>query len=104
MDRRKFIKHSVTAAATALLTKVAAAGELIPEAVRPSSETLEPKKMNIVVLTGSPRRNGNTNFLADRFIAEHKKTDILYSASTVPRIKWQAVWPATVAGWMEIAC
>lgn len=69
MDRRKFIKHSVTAAATALLTKVASAGELIPEAVRPSGETLEPKNMNIVVLTGSPRRNGNTNFLADRFIA-----------------------------------
>lgn len=25
--------------------------------------------MKIVVLTGSPRRNGNTNYLADRFIA-----------------------------------
>lgn len=71
MDRRKFIKHSVAAAATALLAKTAAAGELVTgaEIDRPSAETLKSKKMKIVVLTGSPRRDGNTNYLADRFIA-----------------------------------
>lgn len=71
MDRRKFIKHSVAVAATSLLAKTASAGELVAgvEADRPSGETLKSKKMKIVVLTGSPRRDGNTNYLADRFIA-----------------------------------
>lgn len=69
MDRRKFIKNSVAVAATALLTKMASAGELIPATDHSSAETLNSKKMNIVVLTGSPRRNGNTNYLAERFIA-----------------------------------
>lgn len=71
MDRRKFIKHSVAVAATALLAKTASAGELVTgaEINRLSDETLKSKKMKIVVLTGSPRRDGNTNYLADRFIA-----------------------------------
>lgn len=69
MDRRKFIRDSMAVAATALLTKIASAGELVPATDRPSDKTLKSKKMNIVVLTGSPRRNGNTNYLADRFIA-----------------------------------
>lgn len=71
MDRRKFIKHSVAVAATALLAKTAFAGELVTgaEIDRPSDETLKSMKMKIVVLTGSPRRDGNTNYLADRFIA-----------------------------------
>lgn len=71
MDRRNFIKHSMVAAATALLAKTASAGELVTEVEIGSSsdETLKSKKMKIVVLTGSPRRDGNTNYLADRFIA-----------------------------------
>lgn len=73
MDRRKFIKHSVAVTATALLTKMVSAGELAPVPDRPSGETLKSRKMNIVVLTGSPRRNGNTNYLAERFIAGAKE-------------------------------
>lgn len=43
-----------------MLSSVATANELL---------TKNEDKMKIVVLTGSPRRNGNTNYLADRFIA-----------------------------------
>lgn len=60
MGRRNFLKRSVSAAAAILLAKAAAADELFTE---------NEDKMKIVVLTGSPRRNGNTNYLADRFIA-----------------------------------
>ena len=59
MDRRDFLKYSASAAATVLLSSVATANELF---------TKNEDKMKIVVLTGSPRRNGNTNYLADRFI------------------------------------
>lgn len=60
MDRRNFLKHSVSTVATVLLSPVASAEELFIK---------DERKMKIVVLTGSPRRNGNTNYLADRFIA-----------------------------------
>lgn len=60
MDRRDFLKYSASAVATVLLSREAAADELFTE---------NKDKMKIVVLTGSPRRNGNTNYLADRFIA-----------------------------------
>lgn len=60
MDRRNFLKHSVSTVATVLLSPVASAEELFIK---------DERKMKIVVLIGSPRRNGNTNYLADRFIA-----------------------------------
>lgn len=47
------------AAGATLLTGVGIAG---------TAEKNEVQKMKIVVLTGSPRRNGNTNHLADQFI------------------------------------
>ena len=50
MDRRKFIKTVGAAAGVTLLSGAGIA------------------KMKIVVLTGSPRRNGNTNHLAGQFI------------------------------------
>ena len=60
MDRRDFLKCSASVAVTVLLSSVTTADELF---------TKNRNKMKIVVLTGSPRRNGNTNYLADRFIA-----------------------------------
>lgn len=69
MDRRDFLKRSVAVAATAVLTELATAGERIAVADSPDAETIQSKGMKIVVLTGSPRRSGNTNYLADRFIA-----------------------------------
>lgn len=76
MDRRKFIKHSVAVAAITLLAKKVSAVELVTgtKMNHPSGDTSKSKKMNIVVLTGSPRRNGNTNYLAERFIAGAEET------------------------------
>ena len=62
MDRRKFIKAvGITAGATLL------SGAGIAEATDLLNDKAN-KKMKIVVLTGSPRRNGNTNHLAGQFI------------------------------------
>ena len=61
MDRRKFIKTVGMTAGTTLfpgIGKAEAAGV-------PDDKT---NKMKIVVLTGSPRRNGNTNHLAGQFV------------------------------------
>ncbi len=58
MDRRQFIKTAGIAAGTTLLAKV----EATP------MNTPSNKRKKIVVLTGSPRRNGNTNHLAMRLI------------------------------------
>lgn len=62
MDRRKFIKTVGAAAGATLLSGagIAKATELLNDKTD--------KKMKIVVLTGSPRRNGNTNHLAGQFI------------------------------------
>lgn len=62
MDRRKFIKTVGAAAGVTLLSGagIAKAAELLNDKTD--------KKMKIVVLTGSPRRNGNTNHLAGQFI------------------------------------
>ena len=59
MDRRKFLKTTAIVAGGAILGvgfKVSAA------------KAKEQKKMKILVLTGSPRKNGNSNTLADNFI------------------------------------
>lgn len=62
MDRRKFIK---TIGATAGATLFSGLG------IAKATELFNNKtddKMKIVVLTGSPRRNGNTSHMAGRFI------------------------------------
>ena len=66
MDRREFIKKSGMAAVGSLLLATPFASILAKE---------EKKKegMRIVVLTGSPRKNGNTNYLADQFIKGAKE-------------------------------
>lgn len=65
MNRRQFITGSVAALATAALAKVAAA--------LPQNETTKTNAMKIVVLTGSPRKNGNSNHLAEQFIKGARK-------------------------------
>lgn len=62
MDRRKFIKTVGAAAGATLLS-----GAGIAKATEFFNDKTD-KKMKIVVLTGSPRRNGNTNHLAGQFI------------------------------------
>lgn len=58
MNRREFIKTAGLATGTILLSGVDGIAQL----------TNKPKKMKIVVLTSSPRKNGNTNHLAEQFI------------------------------------
>ena len=62
MDRRDFLK---TAAPLAVGTLAAVAAPLGAPA---AEATAKDKAMNILVLTGSPRKNGNSNLLAGRFI------------------------------------
>lgn len=70
MKRRDFIKKSVFAVGSTLLAggaiKSLAAMSIDDEVSEPNES--KQGKMKIVVLTGSPRRNGNSAYLADRFI------------------------------------
>lgn len=61
MNRRKFIKNVIITAAGAIIAG-AASGCANDE------ESDGGKKMKILVITGSPRKNGNSNTLADNFI------------------------------------
>ena len=63
MDRREFLEKSVLAAGGILLSSTG-----IESLAKENT-----KKMNIVVITGSPRRNGNTNHMADQFIKGAKE-------------------------------
>lgn len=74
MERRNFIKQSILSAIgiagsawgiDALAKSISSDNK---EQNIQSKPTVKTEKMKIVVLTGSPRRNGNTSFLADRFI------------------------------------
>ena len=58
MDRRNFLKTAGLAAGATLLSGMGIAG----------MTTEKGKGMKIVVLTGSPRLNGNTNHMASQFI------------------------------------
>lgn len=67
MNRRAFIKASLTATA-------AVAGSVLLDRPLPSASAAtvpsktEDAKMKILVLTGSPRKNGNSNTLVEHFI------------------------------------
>ena len=62
MNRRKFIKQSGVAAAGTVLLATPFAAMFANE-----DNNKNNKKMKIVLITGSPRRNGNTNHLAEQF-------------------------------------
>ena len=51
--------------------------------------------MKIVVLTGSPRLNGNTNYMASQFMKGAEEAGHKVSASIAQGIKWQAAPVAT---------
>lgn len=61
MDRRDFIKKIGLAAGAIAFSGIA-------EACQAATTKTNSKKMKIVVLTGSPRRKGNTNTMAEQFI------------------------------------
>lgn len=61
MDRRRFIKNMLISAAGSVIIGTAAGCN--------DNKLLKgDKKMKILVITGSPRKNGNSNTLADNFI------------------------------------
>ncbi len=61
MDRRNFIKNTFLTAAGALVGISAAKAAL-------DAKQSGGKTMKILVITGSPRKNGNSNTLVDYFI------------------------------------
>ena len=74
MDRRNFLQNLVSAAAAGIvLTSCSnpSNAQTADSGVDSKSESAKgsSKKMKIVVLTGSPRKNSNTSYMADRFIA-----------------------------------
>ena len=85
MDRRKFIKTAGLAAGATLLSEIGLAGVTIEKT----------KSMKIVVLTGSPRLNGNTNYMASQFMKGAEEAGHKVSASIAQGIKWQAASVAT---------
>ena len=60
MNRRNFVKNTVIAGTAIALSSAAGISVL--------GSNTENKKMKILVITGSPRKNGNSNTLADNFI------------------------------------
>lgn len=64
MERRDFLRKSVLAT---LGTAIAGTG-LVQAFNHISDNESKSKKMKIVVLTGSPRKNGNSAYLAEQFI------------------------------------
>ena len=60
MNRRQFLKAAVATVGVAAL-EVSGASALADQTAK------DEKKMKILILTGSPRKNGNSNTLADEF-------------------------------------
>ena len=63
MDRREFLRTAGPLAVGALAGLAVSPGTAADAAAK-----AQDKAMNILVLTGSPRKNGNSNLLASRFI------------------------------------
>lgn len=74
MDRRHFLQQLASAVAAGIVLTSCAnpSNAQTPPAgteAKPESAKGSTKKMKIVVLTGSPRKNSNTSYMAERFIA-----------------------------------
>lgn len=79
MERREFLKKTLAAGAIA-----AVAGVVKPKAFAAAEKSAKP--MKILILTGSPRRNGNSSALADSFAKGAAEADIP-SCVSMPRSK-----------------
>lgn len=93
MKRRDFLRKSLLAATGSMIL-----GGGIMKAVE-NLNTKNSSRMKIVVLTGSPRRNGNSAYLAEQFIKGAQEKDMRYTVSIAPSNKWNLAVPATVAAW-----
>ena len=65
MDQREFLKWTGAGALTLFLS---GCGNILTRAESASGVVGGGKHMNIVVVTGSPHREGTSDLLADRFI------------------------------------
>ena len=83
MNRRDFIKGTLAAGALAVM----------PKALKAVGE----KQMKILVLTGSPRKNGNSATLADNFIKGAKEAGHHIERSTRPLKRFIPASPAIIA-------
>ena len=73
MNRRDFLKTSLTVTAAVAGTAFLGGSLLNAASVQNSKNGVENGKMKILVITGSPRKNGNSNTLADHFIKGAKE-------------------------------
>lgn len=93
MERRDFFRKSLLAAAGSVVL-----GSGIVKAVG-SLNTKNNSTMKITVLTGSPRRNGNSAYLAEQFIkgAQEKGHEIYRFDCAFKQV--ESCRAATVAAW-----
>lgn len=98
MERREFLKKSALAA---LGTAVAGTG-IVQAFDHINDNESKTGKMKIVVLTGSPRKNGNSAYLAEQFIKGAEEKGTRCSVSTVRSSRWSRAAPATAVAWMDL--
>ena len=68
MNRREFLKTSLAVTAAAAGTAFLGGSLLTAASAQNSNTGVRNGKMKILVITGSPRKNGNSNTLAEHFI------------------------------------
>jgi len=68
MNRREFLKTSLTVTTAVAGSAILGSSLLSAAASETPSNGRKNRKMKILVITGSPRKNGNSNTLADHFI------------------------------------
>ncbi len=68
MNRREFLKTSLAATAAVAGTAFLGGSLLNTTSAQTSNNGAKDGNMKILVITGSPRKNGNSNTLADQFI------------------------------------
>ncbi len=85
MKRRHFFKNTLLLGAG--IATASNPSEILASSII-SLTKKQQNKMKIVIMTGSPRQNGNTNYMAEQFIkgAMLTKSRIPFCSSTV-------VWP-----------
>ena len=73
MNRREFLKTSLAATAAVAGTAFLGGSLLASTSAESSKNGAKNGKMKILAITGSPRKNGNSNTLADHFIKGAKE-------------------------------
>lgn len=100
MDRRMFMKKGLLAVlGTGLASQAALFSRKITPAAAHAAEQKGAKTMKILVLTGSPRKNGNSNILADHFIKGAAEQGMRLCVLMRLKTMFIPVLPAIPAAW-----